>query len=118
MAADSFESAMDDLDARLRAAEVIALGRGMEHIRTVATELVPYREGNLSASADLTVHEGTGDHASTVAELYYPGPYSRAQHYRLDYHHTKGQALYLEQPMITEAAKVLKIVSDTLGDVF
>lgn len=107
---------LDELDDRLRGAEVIALGRGMEHIRTVATPLVPFREGDLRGSADITIHERVGDGASTVAEIYYPGPYARNQHYSLDFRHTQGQALYLEQPMITEAEIVLNIISDTLGE--
>ena len=109
---------LDALDARLHGAEVVALGRGMEHIRSVATPLVPVETGQLVGSADVTVHEATGDGASTVAEIYFPGPYARYQHYGLDFRHTVGQALYLEQPMVTEGEKVLNIISDYLGSVF
>jgi hypothetical protein len=33
-------------------------------------------------------------------------------------HRQGGQALYLEQPMITEVPKVMTIVADTLGKAF
>lgn len=89
----------------------IALARGMEHIRGVAAPLTPKRDGHLVGSAGVTV---TGDEA----QLLYPGPYARRQHYELDWKHTVGQALYLEQPMRTEADTALGIVADTLGGAF
>ncbi|MDQ0894427.1 hypothetical protein [Agromyces ramosus] len=89
----------------------IALARGMEHIRGVAVTLTPERDGNLRAGAGVTVE---GDEA----QLTYPGPYARRQHYELTWKHTVGQALYLEQPMRTEADTALGIVADTLGGAF
>jgi hypothetical protein len=106
-----FEYALDALDARLVAAKPIALGRGMEHVRTVAADLTPVLSGQLVGSAGVTV-------ADDEAHLTYPGPYARYQHYGLDFRHTKGQALYLEQPMITEVSKVITIVAETLGSAF
>lgn len=89
----------------------IALARGMEHVRGVSVNLAPERDGHLRASAGVTVE---GDEA----QLLYPGPYARNQHYSLDFKHTVGQALYLEQPMRTEADTALNIVADTLGGAF
>ncbi|MGH3704202.1 MAG: hypothetical protein ACRDT9_06190 [Agromyces sp.] len=89
----------------------IALARGMEHIRGVAVTLTPKETGQLAGSAGVTV-------ADDEAQLYYPGPYARRQHYELDWKHTTGQALYLEQPMRTEADTALGIVADTLGGAF
>ena len=104
-----FEYILDDIDARLLAATPIAVGRGMEHVRGVAAELTPVLSGQLVGSAGVTV-EGNEAH------LTYPGPYARNQHYSLDFRHTHGQALYLEQPMITETEKVIQIIAETLGD--
>lgn len=89
----------------------IAVARGMEHIRGVAVTLTPKETGQLAGSAGVTV---SGDEA----ELLYPGPYARYQHYRLDLRHTVGQALYLEQPMRTEADTAMNIIADTLGGAF
>lgn len=89
----------------------VALARGMEHIRGVSVSLAPELTGHLRGSAGVTV-EGE------EAQLTYPGPYARYQHYMLDLRHTVGQALYLEQPMTTEADNALRIVGDTLGGAF
>lgn len=107
-----FISALDGLEERLNVAMPIALAKGMEHVRGVSAELAPVETGNLAGSAGVTV-------AGDEADLLYPGPYARYQHYGLDFRHPiHGQALYLEQPMITEAPKVLKIVADTLREAF
>lgn len=107
---DFFEK-LEALDSQITELTPVAVGRGMEHIRTVAAELTPVRDGILVGGAGVTVH---GDEA----RLTYQGPYARAQHYRLDYRHTHGQALYLEQPLRTEAGKVFDIIADTLGEAF
>ena len=105
----SFEDEIDGVTERMLALVPIALGRGMEHVRGIAAPLTPLRSGHLVGSAGVTVN---GDEAS----LTYPGPYARNQHYSLDFRHEHGQALYLEQPMITESQKVMEIIADTLEE--
>lgn len=107
---DFFEK-LEALDSQIAELTPVAVGRGMEHVRTVAASLTPVRDGYLVGSAGVTVH-------GNEARLTYEGPYARRQHYELDWHHTQGQALYLEQPMRTEADKVLDIIADTLGEAF
>jgi hypothetical protein len=109
--ADSFEDALDGLDARVQAALTPAIAKALEHVRGVAVELTPKESGHLAGSAGVT---GEG----MEGQLLYPGPYARNQHYSLDFRHTNGQALFLEQPMITEAPKVFQILSDEIGKVF
>jgi hypothetical protein len=111
MADGDFEEVLDGLDSRITAALTPALAKAMEHVRGVAVSLTPKETGHLAGAAGVTV-EGL------EAQLKYPGPYARNQHYSLDFRHTNGQALYLEQPMITEAPQVLKILSDEIGKVF
>ncbi len=106
-----FEYVLDQLDARLITGMPIAVGRGMEHVRSVAAPLTPVESGHLVGSAGVTV-EGNEAH------LTYPGPYARNQHYSLDFKHPHGQALYLEQPMISEADTVINIIAETLGGAF
>ncbi|WP_350347259.1 hypothetical protein ABIQ69_11520 [Agromyces sp. G08B096] len=108
---EDFLAVLHRVDEGMDGLMPIALARGMEHIRGVAAGLTPVRTGQLVGSASVTVD---GDEA----QLFYPGPYARRQHYELDWRHTKGQALYLEQPMRTEADTALGIVSDTLGGAF
>jgi hypothetical protein len=107
-----FEEALDGLDSRIMAALTPALAKAMEHVRGVAVSLTPVETGHLRGAAGVTV-EGL------EAQLKYPGPYARYIHYGLDFRHPMGgQALYLEQPMITEAPKALKIIADEIGKVF
>lgn len=109
--ADNFEDALDGLDARVHAALTPAIAKALEHVRGVSVGLAPKESGHMAGSAGVTV-EGTD------GQLLYPGPYSRNQHYSLDFRHTNGQALFLEQPMLTEAPKVFQILSDEIGKVF
>jgi len=109
--AEDFIAALDALDERITALITKALAKAMEHVRTVSVALAPIETGNLRGSADVTV-------VGLEAHLLYPGPYARNQHYTLDFKHTSGQALYLEQPMITEAPYVFKIIADMVGEAF
>lgn len=91
-------------------AQDIAVARAAEHIRQVAVELAPIREGHLRASAGVTVY----DHTATIK---FPGPYARYQHFELELKHPRGgQALYLEQPMNTETEACTQIMADTLKE--
>ncbi|QWT24942.1 minor capsid protein [Subtercola sp. PAMC28395] len=98
------------IDAKITAALPGILAKAMEHVRAVSADLTPIETGHLVGSASVTA-------TTDEARLLYPGPYARYQHYGLDFRHTHGQALFLEQPMITEAPKVLKIIADELGKV-
>lgn len=109
--AEDFIAALDALDERISALTTKALARAMEHVRAVAAALTPVETGRLVGSASVTA-------VGLEARLLYPGPYARNQHYSLDFKHTHGQALYLEQPMITEAPYVFKIIADMLGEAF
>jgi hypothetical protein len=113
-----FEEMLDALDSRIMAALVPAVAKALEHVRGESVKLAPVESGNLAGSAGVTVFEAVGGGASVTGQLLYPGPYARNQHYSLDFRHTHGQALYLEQPMITEAGKAIKIISDEIGKVF
>jgi hypothetical protein len=117
MADEDFISALDGADERITAALPAIMTKAMEHVRTVVASLTPVGEtGNLVGSEDVTTTTPEGD-GGFVSELYIPGPYARRQHYELDYRHTVGQALYLEQPMVTEAGKVFEIIAEGIGDV-
>lgn len=99
-----FDQAIADIQAK--APE--ALMKGAEYLRAAAVELTPVESGNLAGSAEARL-TGPMD-----AEVFFPGPYARYQHYGLDFHHEKGQALYLEQPTITEADAIVQIIGDNL----
>lgn len=84
-----------------------AARKGMEHLHEVAVSKTPIETGNLRAESSVKVHEDG-------AEVYYPGPYARYQHFELQLRHEAGQALYLEQPLVTETPRILEIVATEL----
>jgi hypothetical protein len=103
-------SGLDEFAALLPEVMPIALMRGAEHVRGVAVALTPIEEGDLRASAGT---RAVGDEVW----IEYNSVYARYQHYGLDYRHPRGgQALFLEQPMVTEARAVQQIVADTVQE--
>lgn len=106
-----FEALLDNLTGEVNAAVPFAVGRAAEHVRAVSTELAPVLSGNLRASAEVRAV------SHTEFRIYYPGPYARYQHYGLDFRHPQGgQALYLQQPMVTEADQCFQIMADTIRE--
>lgn len=106
-----FEAHLDELVGNVTAAAPFAVGRAAEHIRAVSTTLAPILTGTLRAEAEV---KAISHHEFRV---YYPGPYARYQHYGLDFKHPQGgQALYLQQPMVTEAEQCFQIMADTIRE--
>ena len=105
---NDFDSLADGMVRDIETNLPPTLARAAEYIRGVAAPLTPVDTGHLVGSAGVTVD-------GYEARVTYPGPYARYQHYELHLRHTVGQALYLEQPMITEAQTVLKIIADGIG---
>ncbi len=104
---ETFSIHLDEITDAVREALPGATFKAMEHLRQVAVSKTPIETGDLRASASVEpIPDG--------AKVYYPGPYARAQHYRLDYRHEEGQALYLEQPLVQETPKILEIVANDL----
>lgn len=102
---------LDALTARIRAATPQAAFVAMEYLRGVAVEKTPRESGNLRDGAHV-------DKTATGATLTYEGPYARYQHYELQLnHHGVGQALYLEQPLVTETPEIIRILGTELGNV-
>lgn len=106
---NDFDAVLDAAVADIEAALPAALAKGAEYLRAEAVKLTPVETGNLAGEAEVRG-------AALDWEVYYPGPYARRQHYELSYRHTHGQALFLEQPTITEAPKVIQIIADDVRD--
>lgn len=104
-----FEAFMDSVAAKVEAAAPVAVARAAEHVRAVSTSLAPVLTGNLRASAEVYAV------SNTEYRIRYPGPYARYQHYGLDFKHPQGgQALFLQQPMLTEAPLCFQLMADTI----
>lgn len=101
---------MDGVEDRIEEALPVAAFKAMEHIHTVTTPKVPLETGNLAGSGAVT---NTGP---SSAQIYYPGPYARAQEYGLDFRHEHGQALYLTTTMVQEKDAAIEVAAKVIHD--
>ena len=102
------------LEARRRAA-FAALNQAGERIMADSKELVPVDLGTLKASGHVTADESAG-----VVTLGYGGPaadYAIVQHESLDFHHTTGQAKFLEEPFIAAESTIQADLVDAVRKV-
>lgn len=108
----NFAAIGDEIRAKIPGAVL----KGMEHVHTVVTPLVPVETSNLAGSGDVSV---VGDEAS----LFYPGPYALYQHDGVYYRHgrfgaplthTHGESFFLQRPMVQEAPRVIGIIEHEL----
>lgn len=87
--------------------------RAAEHLRTQAVRQAPVDEGDLRRSASAVNLSGLG---LIQAAVTFNRPYAVRQHEELGYRHPKGgKAKYLEDPMNSEAATMLRIISATIA---
>lgn len=107
MGSEEFDIYLDRIDDAVDALIVPAAVKGVEFLRTFVAEQTPVETGHLVGSEDVVpVIEG--------ADLYIPGPYARRQHFGLDFHHTTGNALFLELPWMQHAQGAIDVVTDEL----
>jgi hypothetical protein len=112
----TYDLNFDQVNEEIHARFAQAIGAGLEHIRAVATPLVPVLTGNLAGSGGITVDGVEG-------RIRYPGPYALYQHEGVYYRHgrvgaplshTHGQAFYLSEPIRTEAETVIDLMGRIL----
>lgn len=81
------------------------LRRGLEHVLGVSQEQVPLDEDTLQRSGKVDVDGLDGS-------ISYDTPYARRQHEELTWKHLPGRkAKYLEDPMNSERAVVLRLMA-------
>jgi hypothetical protein len=96
--------------ARTKKAAAKGVELGLEHVLAESKKLVPLEEGTLERSGKVTI-----DAERLEGTVSYDTVYARRQHEELTWKHAPGrQAKYLEQPMHTEAPKVLEIIAATI----
>jgi hypothetical protein len=105
--ADGFSIRLDQITEAVIAAIPAATFKAMEHVRQVAVNRTPIETGNLRTEAST---QPTPNGANVV----YPGPYARYQHYELLHHERGGERLYLSKTVAEETPKVLEIVANEL----
>jgi hypothetical protein len=106
---ETFSVHLDQITEAVIAAIPEASFKAMEHLRQVAVERTPLETGDLRTSAEVKpTPEG--------ADVYYPGPYARYQHYEI-LRHEVGQRLYLESAVVSETPKIIEILATELRKV-
>jgi len=106
---ETFSVHLDQITDAVLAAIPEASFKAMEHVRSVAVERAPIETGNLRASAETKP-------APDGASVYFPGPYSRFQEFEI-LRHEVGQRLYLTSSILSEAPKVIEILTQELSKV-
>jgi len=106
---ETFSVYLDQITEAVIAAIPAASFKAMEHVHGVAVERTPIESGNLRGESYV---EATPDGANVV----YPGPYARYQEYEI-LRHEVGQRLYLTSTILSEAPKVIEILTDELSKV-
>lgn len=77
-----------------------------EHVLEEANRLVPLQEGTLMRSGVASV-----DDSKLRAAVSYDTPYAVLQHEEMGYKHTRGQAKYLEMPLVASKDVGMKLVA-------
>lgn len=99
-----------------------ALQAGADHLRDVSRAKAPLLSGP-EAMAKKNDEEVPGTLRESAysrviddvtAEVGFTDFAAAWQHERMDYHHTDGQAKFLEEPLVTEKDRVLQIIADKL----
>lgn len=103
MGSEGFDAFLDEVTARVEGAIPGAAFKAMTHLHGVAVERTPLETGNLREESFV---ESTPEGANVV----YPGPYAKWQHYEI-LRHEVGQRLYLTSAVETETPKVLEILA-------
>lgn len=106
---ETFSVHLDQVTDAVIAAIPAASFKAMEHVRAVAVNRTPLESGDLRSYAHTDVTpEG--------ANVTYDGPYARYQEYEI-LRHEVGQRLYLTSSILSEAPKVIEILTEELSKV-
>ena len=104
---ETFSVHLDQITDAVIAAIPAAAFKAMEHVRGVAVERTPLESGDLRAGAHT---DATPEGANVV----YDSVYSRYQEYEI-LRHEVGQRLYLTSSILSEAPKVIEILTEELS---
>jgi hypothetical protein len=106
MGSEGFEAYLDDVTARVEAAIPGASFKAMTHLHRVAVNRTPLESGDLRGESYV---EATPNGADVV----YPGPYARYQHYEI-LRHEVGERLFLTSSVESETPKVFEILAQEI----
>ena len=104
---ETFSVHLDQITEAVIAAIPGAAFKAMEHVRATAVNRTPIETGDLRTSASVVpTPEG--------ANVVYDSVYSRYQEYEI-LRHEVGQRLYLTSSILSEAPKVIEILTEELS---
>lgn len=104
--AETFSVELERITEAVVAAIPAAAAKAMAHLHQVAVDRTPLQDGNLRGWSYVESVPGG-------ANVVYPGPYARYQHYEI-LRHEVGQRLYLSSAVLSETPKVLEILATEL----
>jgi hypothetical protein len=106
---ETFSIHLDEVTDAVLAAIPAASFKAMTHVHGVAVNRTPLQDGNLRG-------ESYVESTPAGADIVYPGPYARYQHYEI-LRHEVGERLYLEKSVLSETPKALEILAQELRKV-
>jgi hypothetical protein len=106
---ETFSIHLDEVTDAVLAAIPAASFKAMTHVHGVAVNRTPLESGNLRG-------ESYVESTPAGADIVYPGPYARYQHYEI-LRHEVGERLYLEKSVLSETPKALEILAQELRKV-
>jgi hypothetical protein len=106
---ETFSIHLDEVTDAVLAAIPAASFKAMTHVHGVAINRTPLQDGNLRG-------ESYVESTPAGADIVYPGPYARWQHYEI-LRHDVGERLYLEKSVLSETPKALEILAQELRKV-
>jgi hypothetical protein len=106
---ETFSIHLDEVTDAVLAAIPAASFKAMTHVHGVAVNRTPLQDGNLRG-------ESYVESTPAGADIVYPGPYARYQHYEI-LRHDVGERLYLEKSVLSETPKALEILAQELRKV-
>lgn len=106
---ETFSIHLDEVTDAVMDAIPAASFKAMAHVHRVAVNRTPLDTGDLRGESYIkaTPHG---------ADIVYPGPYARYQHYEI-LRHDVGERLYLEKSVLSETPKALEILAQELRKV-
>jgi len=106
---ETFSIHLDEVTDAVLAAIPAASFKAMAHVHKVAINRTPLQDGNLRGWSYVET-------TPTGADIVYPGPYARYQHYEI-LRHDVGERLYLTTAVLSETPKALEILATELRKV-
>lgn len=100
----------DKLAAKLAESLDSSVQESLDHLLGRSNDNAPEKSGDLKRSGRVN-KMGPGE-----GEVVYDSEYARVQHERLDFHHDRGGAKFLEKAMIEESRTIFNMMANQVRE--